>query len=206
MRRSGRTQVCERDEAGAEVSAPLHVAADGWVEGVAHVGSPHFDARPPDSAVDLLVIHNISLPPGEFGGGYVQRLFAGTLPAGVHPFLDQLAGVKVSAHFLIERDGQITQFVSCAARAWHAGASAFRGRRRCNDFSIGIELEGTDFTPFAQAQYDALAQLVPALAASFPLAHACGHSEIAIDRKTDPGPFFDWARVPALRRLRERRA
>jgi AmpD protein len=188
------------------MSTPLRVAADGWVEGVAHVGSPHFDHRPPGSAVDLLVIHNISLPPGAFGGGHVQQLFTGTLPAGRHPFLDQLVGVKVSAHFLIARDGQITQFVSCADRAWHAGASTFRGRSRCNDFSIGVELEGTDFAPFADAQYDALARLLPVLTATFPLAHACGHSEIATDRKTDPGPFFDWGRVPALRHLHDRRA
>ncbi|MDZ7651196.1 MAG: 1,6-anhydro-N-acetylmuramyl-L-alanine amidase AmpD [Burkholderiaceae bacterium] len=188
------------------MSAPLRVAADGWVEGVARLGSPHFDQRPPGAAVDLLVIHNISLPPGEFGGGHVQRLFTGTLPAGQHPFLDQLAGVRVSAHFLIARDGQITQFVSCADRAWHAGASALRGRSRCNDFSIGVELEGTDFTPFADVQYEALTRLVPALTAALPLAHACGHSEIATDRKTDPGPFFDWGRVPALRRLHDRRA
>jgi AmpD protein len=188
------------------MSTPLRVATDGWVDGVAHLASPHFDHRPPGSAVDLLVIHNISLPPGAFGGGHVQQLFTGTLPAGRHPFLDQLAGVKVSAHFLIARDGQITQFVSCADRAWHAGASTFRGRSGCNDFSIGVELEGTDFAPFADVQYDALVRLVPALAAAFPLTHACGHCEIAADRKTDPGPFFDWQRVPALRQLHERRA
>lgn len=180
------------------------VGPSGWVDDVARCPSPNFDARPSGTAIDLLVIHNISLPPGVFGGGHVHRLFANALAGGEHPFLDQLAGVRVSAHFLIERDGRVTQFVNCADRAWHAGASSFRGRSRCNDFSIGIELEGTDFTPFADAQYAALALLVPALTQAYPLAHACGHSEIAQDRKTDPGPHFDWSRVTALRCLRER--
>jgi len=191
---------------GHPMISPVRIAADGWADGVNRLRSPHFDQRPPGCAIDLLVIHNISLPPGEFGGGHPQQLFTGTLPVGRHPFLDQLAGVRVSAHFLIERDGQITQFVSCAARAWHAGSSTFRGRSGCNDFSIGVELEGTDFTPFADAQYDALARLVPALGAAYPLIQACGHNEIAGERKTDPGPFFDWRRVPSLHRLRVRRA
>jgi N-acetyl-anhydromuramoyl-L-alanine amidase len=179
----------------------LRVGADGWVDGVDHVRSPNFDERPAGSAIDLLVIHNISLPPGQFGGGHVQQLFTNALPSAAHPFFRQLGALRVSAHFLVERDGRITQFVGCGERAWHAGASSFRGRPRCNDFSLGIELEGTDFTPFADAQYAALARLVPALAAACPLAHACGHSEIACDRKTDPGPFFDWTRVPALAAL-----
>jgi len=186
------------------VKPVLRVAPSGWVEGIERCPSPNFDARPAPAAIDLLVIHNISLPPGRFGGGHVHRLFANALGAGEHPFLDQLAGLRVSAHFLIERNGRVTQFVSCADRAWHAGASSFQGRTRCNDFSIGIELEGTDFTPFADAQYDALARLLPALRLAYSLAHACGHSEIAQDRKTDPGPFFDWSRVPALRQLRAR--
>ena len=182
--------------------ATLRVAADGWVEGVAHVRSPNFDARPPGRTVELLVIHNISLPPGHFGGGHVHQLFTNALPADADPFFEQLGALRVSAHFLIERDGRITQFVGCGARAWHAGTSSFRGCPRCNDFSLGIELEGTDFAPFTDAQYAALARLVAALTAAFPLRHACGHSEIALDRKTDPGPFFDWARVPALAALR----
>lgn len=175
----------------------LALREDGWVAGVAHCLSPHCDARPAGSSVDLLVIHNISLPPGEFGGGHVQRLFAGTLDLSAHAFFATLAGVRVSAHFLIERDGCITQFVSCAARAWHAGASVHRGRARCNDFSIGVELEGTDFTPYRPAQYLALAALVPALRARYALAHAAGHSDLAVERKSDPGPLFDWPRLAA---------
>ena len=182
---------------------PLRLDPDGWVDGVDRLPSPNFDARPTGCAVDLLVLHNISLPPGEFGGGYIHQMFMNALPRDRHPFLDQLAGARVSSHFLIERTGRITQFVSCRDRAWHAGASVFRGRARCNDFSIGIELEGTDFTPFERAQYVALDRLVAALKCACPLAHACGHSEIACGRKTDPGPCFDWGRAPALRQLRD---
>jgi len=187
------------------MSGSLRVMPDGWIEGVNRARSPNFDARPPDAVTDLLVIHNISLPPGHFGAGHVQQLFANALPTDKDPFFAQLAGVRVSAHFLIERDGAITQFVGCGNRAWHAGPSSFGGRVRCNDFSIGVELEGTDFAPFTDAQYAALARLVTALAASYPLRHARGHSEIARDRKTDPGPFFDWSRVPALAALRDLR-
>jgi AmpD protein len=188
------------------VTARLQVGADGWVDGLLHRRSPNFDARPEGAVIDLLVLHNISLPPGEFGGGLVHRLFLNAPLPSPHPFLDQLAGLRVSAHFVIERQGVVTQFVSCADRAWHAGASSFRGRPRCNDYSIGIELEGTDFAPFTDQQYDALSGLVAALLEAYPLAAACGHSEIAADRKTDPGPFFDWQRVPALARLHGDRA
>jgi N-acetyl-anhydromuramoyl-L-alanine amidase len=180
------------------MSRHLHVDADGWVIGACRRPSTNFDERPPGVATDLLVIHNISLPPGCFGNGNVQRLFANELLAEGHPFLAQLVGVRVSAHFLIERTGALTQFVSCAHRAWHAGASSFAGRSRCNDYSIGIELEGTDFTPFECAQYATLALLVPALEDAYPIACARGHADIARDRKTDPGPFFDWSRVPSL--------
>lgn len=183
-------------------TAAWHVDPEGWVPQVAQRRSPNADARPPGTAVDLLVLHNISLPPGVFGGGAIGQLFTNALAPAEHPFFAQLAGLRVSAHFLVERDGGVTQFVSCAERAWHAGRSSFRGRARCNDFSIGVELEGTDFLPFADAQYAALARLVPALAAAYPLIAARGHSEIATDRKTDPGPFFDWHRVAALQTLR----
>ncbi len=179
----------------------LRVNADGWVTGASHRPSANFDERPPGVATDLIVIHNISLPPGCFGAGNIQRLFANELPPDTHPFFTQLAGVRVSAHFLIERTGALTQFVSCAHRAWHAGASSFAGRARCNDYSIGIELEGTDFTPFEPAQYDTLAALVPSLAVAYPIAFARGHADIAQDRKTDPGPYFDWSRVPSLAAL-----
>lgn len=181
----------------------LAVAADGWVGGARRDPSPHFDARPAGSAIELLVVHNISLPPGAFGSGDIARLFTNRLDAAAHPFFATLAGVRVSAHFLIERDGALTQFVSCLDRAWHAGASEFDGRPRCNDFSVGIELEGTDFAPFEAAQYATLASLTRALRAAYPLRAVRGHADIAHDRKTDPGPFFDWshyARLAALER------
>lgn len=144
--------------------------------------------------VELLVVHNISLPPGHFGSGDVERFFVNELQPRARPFLELLAGLRVSAHFLIERDGGITQFVSCSRRAWHAGASAFEGRSGCNDFSIGVELEGTDFTAYEPAQYEALARLTGALRTTLPLRAVRGHSQIAPGRKTDPGPLFDWHR------------
>jgi len=173
------------------------VEASGWVAGVTRIDSPFFDARPAGVVVDLLVVHNISLPPGVFGSGDVERLFTGTLDARAHPFYSALAGARVSAHFFIDREGAVIQFVSTVDRAWHAGLSTFEGRARCNDFSLGIELEGTDFAPFTDAQYDALVPLIALLCARYPLRAIRGHSEIASDRKTDPGPFFDWARLRA---------
>jgi AmpD protein len=180
---------------------PLRTGPDGWVEGVRRVRSPNFDERPAGTAVDLLVLHNISLPPGRFGGGVVERLFCNDAGPPAHPFLELLAGVRVSAHFLVARDGDIAQFVGCGQRAWHAGASSFEGRAGCNDFSIGIELEGTDFVAFDPAQYLALAQLTRALRASLPLRAVRGHSHVAPGRKTDPGPLFDWRRFAALAEL-----
>lgn len=169
----------------------------GWVAGVTRLESPFHDARPAGTAIELLVVHNISLPPGRFGSGDVLRLFTGTLDAGAHPFFATVAGQRVSAHFFIDRGGEVTQLVSCRRRAWHAGASHFEGRSRCNDFSLGVELEGTDFAPFTDAQYAALALLVAALRAGYPLRALRGHSDIAPERKTDPGPFFDWSRLAA---------
>ena len=168
---------------------------DGWVGGLRHVPSPHFDARPTGVALDLLVVHHISLPPGEFGGSAIEALFTGRLDIAAHPFYAQLAGVRVSAHFLIQRDGLTTQFVSCSDRAWHAGASTFRGRDRCNDFSIGIELEGTGETPYTARQYASLARLARCLTKGLALDWIAGHSDVAPGRKTDPGPSFDWARL-----------
>ncbi|MES2820523.1 MAG: 1,6-anhydro-N-acetylmuramyl-L-alanine amidase AmpD [Pseudomonadota bacterium] len=171
----------------------------GWCQGIRHCPSPNFNARP-DGEISLLVIHNISLPPGEFGTGQVQALFQNRLRADAHPYFATIASLQVSAHFLIERDGAITQFVSCRDRAWHAGVSDFAGRAQCNDFSLGIELEGTDEQPFEAAQYGALIALVRQLLASYPAitpARICGHSDIAPGRKTDPGPAFDWARLRA---------
>jgi len=156
--------------------------------------SPHFDDRPPGERVSLLVIHNISLPPGEFGGPYIDQLFMGTLHPGAHPYFAGLAGVRVSAHFLIRRDGELVQYVPVEKRAWHAGESSWKGRARCNDFSIGVELEGADDVPFAEPQYETLTRLTKDLEARHGKLDIAGHSDIAPDRKTDPGPWFDWAR------------
>jgi AmpD protein len=180
----------------------IHVRPDGWLDGVARVRSPNADARPDDSRISLIVLHNISLPPGQYGGGHVERLFTNELHAGAHPVLDRLLDVRVSAHFFIARDGRCTQFVSCSERAWHAGASTFRGRLRCNDFSIGVELEGTDFEPYADAQYVTLNALLAALIDSYPIEAVVGHSDIASERKTDPGPFLDWSRIDIAAALR----
>ena len=171
------------------------VGADGWVAPSRRHRSPNCDARPTGTAISLVVLHNISLPPGCYGSGQVERLFTNGIQAGDHPILDRLRDARVSAHFFIDRKGRSTQFVSCLERAWHAGASSFKGQARCNDFSIGIELEGTDFEPFADAQYVTLNALLAALAAAFPLEAIVGHSDIALDRKTDPGPFFCWSRL-----------
>lgn len=151
--------------------------------------------RPEGGDISLLVIHNISLPPGQFGSGCVQRFFCGRLDHAAHPYFSGIAGLRVSAHFLIERNGSVTQFVSCLHRAWHAGQSSFAGRDDCNDFSIGIELEGTDDQPFTDAQYESLLELSQALTRAYPLItreRITGHEHIAPGRKTDPGPFFDW--------------
>lgn len=170
----------------------MKLDAAGWISGVRRIGSPNCDRRPPGAAIDLLVIHNISLPPSEFGGDAVMRLFTNTLDTGQHPYYAQLQGVKVSAHFLIRRDGAIVQFVPCGKRAWHAGVSSWRGRERCNDFSIGIELEGDDHQPFVAVQYAALTRLTRRLCRTYPIHGIAGHSDIAPQRKTDPGPCFDW--------------
>lgn len=171
----------------------FEIDADGWSSGVESVPSPNFDKRADGTAIELLVIHNISLPPGQFGGPYIAELFGNCLDCDAHPYFDRLRGMKVSAHFLIRRDGAVMQFVSANDRAWHAGVSSFCGRERCNDFSIGVELEGTDFEPFEPAQYEALVALTQALRRRYPIADVSGHEYIAPGRKTDPGPFFDWA-------------
>jgi AmpD protein len=173
----------------------LEMGIDGWLPGLRRVDSPNADARPARTPVTLVVIHNISLPPGSYGGIHIESLFCNRLAAGGNAFLGRLAGVRVSSHFLIERDGRCTQFVSCLDRAWHAGVSAFRGRANCNDYSIGIELEGTDFEPYTAAQYARLNALLAALLAAFPIEAIVGHSRIAPGRKTDPGPYFDWGRL-----------
>lgn len=178
----------------SEEGMPLSMGLDGWCPQARRLPSPNFDARPEGVAPELLVIHNISLPPGQFGGPYIGGLFTNTLDHAAHPYFDQLRPLRVSAHFLIDRDGRLTQFVAANARAWHAGVSSFEGRERCNDFSIGIELEGSDFVPFEDAQYDSLAALTLALRRRYGLRAVTGHEHIAPGRKTDPGPFFDWQR------------
>ena len=176
----------------------LRITDRGIVEGVRYVSSPNCDERPAGCAVELLIIHSISLPPGEFGGQGVIELFTNRLDPKAHPYYARLPDLKVSAHFLIRRDGEVIQFVPCEKRAWHAGVSSWRGRERCNDFSVGIELEGCDNGPFEDAQYAALAALTCALKIRYPIADIAGHSDIALGRKTDPGPYFDWARYRAL--------
>jgi len=173
-------------------------AREGWLSGVRRVRSPNADARPDGTGVTLVVVHGISLPPGRFGGDAIERLFTNRLDPRAHPYYATLRDLRVSAHFLIRRDGALTQFVSCADRAWHAGASRWNGRERCNDYSIGIELEGTDDRPYTAKQYARLAALLRRLRRSWPIEDVAGHSDVAPGRKTDPGPSFDWKR---LRRL-----
>jgi AmpD protein len=173
----------------------------GWLPQARRVHSPNFGERPADAVIDLLVIHNISLPPGEFGGPWVEQLFCGRLDAGVHPYFATIADNPVSAHLFIRRDGEALQFVDLWRRAWHAGRSCWQGRAECNDYGIGIELEGTDETPFTDAQYHRLAELTGAIMRRFPAISAeriVGHSDVAPGRKTDPGPAFDWTRYRRL--------
>ena len=164
----------------------------GWLASACARPSPNFGPRPAGAAPSLLVLHSISLPPGVFGGPEIEALFTNCLDCDAHPSFDALRGLRVSAHFLIRRDGELLQFVSADERAWHAGLSSFRGRERCNDFSIGIELEGLEGGRFEDAQYRALLQLLPALRARYPIDAVVGHEHIAPGRKADPGPGFDW--------------
>lgn len=166
-----------------------------------HIPSPNFDERPDPSDIALLVIHCISLPPAEFGLAYIHQLFCNRLPADAHPYFAGIYQLKVSAHILIRRDGEIVQYVPFDKRAWHAGVSSYQGREKCNDFSIGIELEGIETIAYTNAQYIQLAQLVDGLLKHYPKLSTqtiAGHSEIAPDRKTDPGPLFDWDRLMSL--------
>jgi AmpD protein len=181
---------------------PLRIEpATGLLGGVRQVLSPHFDARPAGVAPELIVVHGISLPAGEFGGPWIDRLFTGNLPPDAHPSFRDTAALRVSAHAVIRRDGALTQYVPFGMRAWHAGRSEYRGRSGCNDFSIGIELEGADAIPYADAQYESLGALVAALLEAYPTLSSeriAGHSDIAPGRKTDPGPAFQWARLRDL--------
>jgi AmpD protein len=183
---------------------PLNIdSATGLLNGARQVLSPHCDARPAGTVPELLVVHGISLPPGEFGGPWIDRLFTGTLPPEAHPYFREIAAGRVSAHALVRRDGAIVQYVPFGERAWHAGTSQYRGRSACNDFSVGVELEGTDDTPYSESQYQQLAALAAALLASYASLSAeaiVGHSDIAPGRKTDPGAAFDWPLFRALLR------
>lgn len=167
----------------------------GWLPGAHRLPSPNCDARPADTAIELIVIHAIALPPDVFEGDAVIELFTNRLDWDAHPYYQGIRGLEVSAHFFIRRDGSLIQFVPCRLRAWHAGASSWEGRERCNDFSIGIELEGSDTTPFTEAQYATLTPLLDALRAAYPIRAVVGHSDIAPGRKTDPGPHFAWQRL-----------
>ncbi|WP_301103303.1 1,6-anhydro-N-acetylmuramyl-L-alanine amidase AmpD [Propionivibrio sp.] len=171
------------------------ISGDGWLPSAQRIDSPNFDNRPTGAGISLLVVHAISLPPGQFGSDDIVRLFTNTLDPDAHPYFSAISSACVSAHFLIPRDGALIQFVCCQQRAWHAGASFWKGRQRCNDFSIGIELEGCDELPFEDAQYLRLVDLIESLRKLYPIDAVVGHADIAPGRKTDPGPFFDWRRL-----------
>ncbi|HEY7985686.1 MAG TPA: 1,6-anhydro-N-acetylmuramyl-L-alanine amidase AmpD [Methylophilaceae bacterium] len=173
----------------------LSVSTEGWLDAVQHILSPNQDTRPEHTAIELLVIHNISLPPSQYGGDGVVQLFTNCLDPEEHPYYREIYQRKVSAHFFIRRDGTLIQFVACLQRAWHAGASSWQGRENCNDFSIGIELEGSDFETFESKQYEVLNRLIAVLENTYPITGIVGHSDIAPSRKTDPGDFFDWGKV-----------
>lgn len=171
---------------------------NGILSGALQAPSPNFDERPEGAEVTLLVVHNISLPPGEFGGEGIIGLFTNTLDFAAHPYYESLRVLKVSAHFLVRRDGSLVQFVACSKRAWHAGDSNWRGHGCCSDFSIGVELEGVDDQPYADTQYQRFAELAVLLRRRYPVADVVGHADIAPGRKTDPGPAFDWGRTRTL--------
>ena len=175
--------------------------ACGVLRGAVQIASPNCDARPDGVEAELIVVHGISMPPGQFGGPWIERLFVNTLPLDAHPYFAEVGALRVSSHLVIRRDGRVLQFVKFTDRAWHAGRSSFQGRAACNDFSIGIELEGTDTLAYEAAQYRVLAGIVAALCAAYPRLspdRLVGHSDIAPGRKTDPGPAFDWAHARRL--------
>ena len=180
-----------------EATAPLADAQwrDDWYRFARVLNSPNFGPRPSGSTVDLIVLHSISLPPGCYGGDGVQRLFTNTLDWGEHPYYSEIRGLTVSAHFFVQRDGALWQFVGCDKRAWHAGASSHRGQENCNDYSVGIELEGMEGEPFESAQYETLTVVCAALAQRYGLSAVAGHEHIAPGRKGDPGSGFDWTRL-----------
>ena len=176
----------------------IEITPHGRARGLRYLASPNCDERPAGMPIELLVVHAISLPPGVFGGSGIEDLFLNRLDPAAHPYYAGIASLRVSAHFVIRRDGGCVQFVPCLKRAWHAGASSWRGRTQCNDFSIGVELEGADDVAFEGAQYATLARLTRGLEEAYPIVDIAGHSDIAPGRKTDPGPGFDWPRYRKL--------
>lgn len=183
------------------MTANYPISQTGFAKGAQFIASPNFDERPLDASsgqpmdISLIVVHNISLPPGQYGGDGIIELFTNRLDPDEHPYYAQIHAFKVSAHFLVRRDGALIQFVSCLDRAWHAGVSNWQGRERCNDFSVGIELEGSDFEAFEPAQYKTLNGLIASLRNAYPIQSVTGHSDIAPGRKTDPGPYFEWQQI-----------
>ena len=181
-----------RTETVMKADAMTSLWRDGWYRFAKHTPSPNFGPRPSNTSIDLVVLHSISLPPGQYGGAEIEALFTNTLDWDAHPYFQQIRGAEVSAHFVIRRDGALTQFVSCDDRAWHAGRSSFQGRDNCNDFSIGIELEGLEGHTFETPQYETLSSLCAAIAQRYQLHHIAGHEHVAPTRKQDPGAGFDW--------------
>lgn len=180
-------------------SGELRIDAEGWCAGARRIESPNCDERPAGAPVSLVVLHSISLPPGDFGGPGIEALFTNRLDPSAHPYFVNIAPLRVSAHFLVRRDGALLQFVPTVRRAWHAGVSSWQGRERCNDYSIGIELEGCNVLPFEPAQYACASLLLNAIRRRHPIADVVGHSDVAPGRKTDPGACFDWSRLDILR-------
>ena len=180
--------------------APSFQVIDGQLIGARQVPSPNYNQRPEHTEIQLVVVHNISLPPSQFGGGYIEQFFQNQLDWSQHPYFQTIEGMQVSTHLLILRTGEVLQFVNFNDRAWHAGRSTYLAKKECNDYSIGIELEGSDDQPFEEVQYSVLAEVIATLQATYPkiLQHLAGHSDIAPGRKTDPGPFFDWPKTRAL--------
>lgn len=179
---------------GKAAPAPARPAwRGGWLREARRIVSPNFGPRPPGMTIDLVIVHSISLPPGEYGGDAIERLFTNRLDPDAHPYFATIRDLRVSAHFLVRRSGELLQFVSCDRRAWHAGASAWKGRTDCNDFSVGIELEGLEGDTFEEAQYERLAATLARLASRYPIRAVAGHEHVASGRKQDPGAGFDWA-------------
>ncbi len=177
----------------------LYINTNGVASLAKQIASPNCDERPEGCCIDMIVIHNISLPPQQYGGNGIIELFTNQLNPDEHPYYATIHTATVSSHFLIRRDGELLQFVPCTQRAWHAGVSKWKNRERCNDFSVGIELEGSDFEAFTEMQYKTLNSLIKSLQEKYPIRDIVGHSDIAPDRKTDPGPFFDWSKIVRIK-------